>query len=137
MTDRLAQTLRAATKPQILPDIDQSPAPSLSLFPLARPLGFNSWNHFGEHPTEQIFLETAANFTSLGLRDAGYVFINSDDGWLSRNRSGAGALVPMPEQFPNGIACVADGVPDGTREGLRCVCLCAEMGPGAWGGAAG
>ena len=94
---------------------------------MARPLGFNSWNHFGEHPTEQIFLDTAGNFTSLGLRDDGYLFINSDDGWLSRNRSGAGALVPMPEQFPNGIACVAvaDGLAAAAQ--IRRVCLRPKM----------
>ena len=37
------------------------------------PMGFNTWNHFHMLPTEQIFLETAANFTATGLREAGWV----------------------------------------------------------------
>ena len=72
------------------------------------PLGFNTWNHFGMHPTEAVILETAANFTSMGLQDAGYQFINTDDGWLSRNRSAAGSLVPMADQFPSGIAALTE-----------------------------
>lgn len=73
------------------------------------PLGFNTWNHFHMHPTEAVILETAANFTSMGLRDAGYLFINTDDGWLSRNRSSVtGSLVPMPDQFPSGIPALTD-----------------------------
>jgi alpha-galactosidase len=60
------------------------------------------------HPTETIFLETAANLTHMGLRDAGFTYINTDDGWLMRNRSAAGNLVPMPDQFPNGMAALGD-----------------------------
>lgn len=78
------------------------PAPAVSV--RKPPLGFNTWNHFHMLPTADLLLETAANFSRLGLRDAGYRFINTDDGWLSRDRSPAGDLVPMPAQFPDGIA---------------------------------
>jgi hypothetical protein len=69
-------------------------------------MGFNTWNHFHMNPNETIFLETAESFAKLGLQDAGYIFLNSDDGWLSPNRSAAGDLVAMPAQFPSGIAAL-------------------------------
>eukprot|EP00038_Savillea_parva_P025307 m.47117 g.47117 ORF g.47117 m.47117 type:complete len:656 (-) comp6848_c0_seq1:2276-4243(-) len=72
------------------------------------PLGFNTWNHFHMQPSEEVMVATAMNFTTLGLRDAGYIYINSDDGWLYRERSPSGDLVPMAEQFPNGMAALAD-----------------------------
>ena len=65
-------------------------------------------NHFHMHPNETIFLKTAQTFIQSGLRDAGYIFLNSDDGWLSPNRSAAGDLIPMPDQFPSGIAALTE-----------------------------
>eukprot|EP01047_Picozoa_sp_COSAG01_P053308 COSAG01_NODE_5699_length_4090_cov_3.098472_2_plen_135_part_00 len=64
----------------------------------------NRWNHFGMRPSQRVILETAANFTGMGLRDAGYLFINTDDGWLNRQRTAASDLHPMQAQFPRGIA---------------------------------
>lgn len=58
------------------------------------PMGFSSWNHFGMGVTGELLLETADSFTATGLRDAGYLYINSDDGWLNLNRSAEGSLVP-------------------------------------------
>ena len=64
---------------------------------------YQTWNHFHMRSNETIFLQTAASFNRLGLRGAGYTFLNTDDGWLSPNRSATGELVPMPDQFPSGI----------------------------------
>ena len=61
---------------------------------------------FHMNPNETIFLETAQTFIQSGLRDAGYNFLNSDDGWLSPNRSATGALVAMPAQFPSGLSAL-------------------------------
>ena len=41
-----------------------------------------------------LLLETADAFISTGLRDAGYTYINTDDGWLDFNRSDSGQLQP-------------------------------------------
>ena len=79
--------------------------------PLKPPMGFNTWNHFGMRPSETIFIDTANNLTKMGLADAGFTYINTDDGWLKRNRSNGwqnGSLLPMPEQFPNGMKALAD-----------------------------
>ena len=39
--------------------------------------------------TAPLLLETADAFASAGLRDAGYIYINTDDGWLDFNRTAA------------------------------------------------
>ena len=44
--------------------------------------------------TAPLLLETADAFASAGLRDAGYIYINTDDGWLDFNRTASGELHP-------------------------------------------
>ena len=74
------------------------------------PMGFNSWNHFGMHPTTDLLLGVAEAFEQTGLKDAGYTYINTDDGWLQLNRTADGELQPMAAQFPGGIAALADAL---------------------------
>jgi alpha-galactosidase len=72
------------------------------------PMGFNTWNRFGRHINEDLIVETLQAVVSSGLRDAGYVYVNLDDGWMAPERDGAGHLVPDPQRFPGGIARIAD-----------------------------
>ena len=44
---------------------------------------------------------------SLGLRDAGYEYINTDDTWSASARAANGTLVADSTKWPNGIAVVA------------------------------
>ncbi|KAH8743981.1 glycoside hydrolase superfamily [Diaporthe sp. PMI_573] len=60
-------------------------------------MGFNNWN--AGLP--------AKAFVSLGLKDAGYEYINIDDGWTIKSRGSDDSLVPDPNKWPNGIAAVA------------------------------
>lgn len=57
-------------------------------------MGWNSWNHFGGSVSAAVMREAADQFVALGLREAGYVYINSDDEWSELNRSASGRLVP-------------------------------------------
>ena len=57
-------------------------------------MGWNSWNTFHGGVSAEILRETADLFVSLGLREAGYTFVNTDDAWLAHSRSAAGRLVP-------------------------------------------
>lgn len=41
------------------------------------PMGFNTWNTFGENINEQIIKETADKMVELGLRDAGMSTLSS------------------------------------------------------------
>ena len=77
-------------------------------------MGFSSWNHFGMGVSAPLLLDVADAFVSTGLRSAGYVYINSDDGWLDKNRTGgATGLLRPSATFTNasdGIKAVADAL---------------------------
>ena len=45
---------------------------------------------------------------SSGMKDAGYIYLVLDDGWMAKERDSAGNLVPDPAKFPHGIKAVAD-----------------------------
>ena len=48
-----------------------------------RPLmGWSSWNTFACDISEDVILETARAMATNGLKDAGYVFVNIDDGFF-------------------------------------------------------
>ncbi|KII92767.1 glycoside hydrolase family 27 protein [Plicaturopsis crispa FD-325 SS-3] len=74
-------------------------------------LGWNGWNAYGCAISEAKVLAAANSIVSLGLKDAGYEYVNIDDCWalMSRNSS-TQQIVPDPAKFPNGISAVADQV---------------------------
>ena len=72
------------------------------------PMGFNTWNTFGENINEQMLLEITDVIVEQGYRDAGYEYVVIDDCWLLRERDEEGNLVPDPEKFPHGMKYVAD-----------------------------
>lgn len=54
-----------------------------------------------------------------GLKDVGYIYVNSDDCWMSFDRSADGAQVPDPTKFPDGFKAVADFIHGlGMKSGL-------------------
>lgn len=74
------------------------------------PMGWNSWNPFGENVSEQVIKETADAFISSGLKDAGFTYIVIDDIWQGGRDSVTGLLFPDPKRFPSGIKALADYV---------------------------
>lgn len=75
------------------------------------PMGFNDWNAFGCDVSAKLIKETADEFASTGLKDAGYKYVNIDDCWMTHERDPqTGRLVPDPVKFPDGIKAVADYV---------------------------
>jgi alpha-galactosidase len=75
------------------------------------PMGWNSWNTFQTKISEQLVMQTADKLVSSGMRDAGYVYLVLDDGWMSMHRdSVTGDLIADPEKFPHGMKAVADYV---------------------------
>ena len=73
------------------------------------PMGWNSWNTFGENISEQLILETADAMVREGLLDCGYQYLVIDDCWSKRVRDANGHLEADPEkqililQIPEGI----------------------------------
>ncbi|MEA4889750.1 MAG: glycoside hydrolase family 27 protein [Clostridiaceae bacterium] len=74
------------------------------------PMGWNSWNTFGNNISDSLIRETADKMVSEGLLAAGYEYLVIDDCWAMRERNGAGLLTPDPVKFPFGMKAVADYV---------------------------
>jgi len=66
-------------------------------------MGMNSWTAFGVSVTEADLIAVADFFVSSGLRDLGYTWINTDDGWDVGTRAADGKLQVDLAKFPNGI----------------------------------
>ena len=77
---------------------------------LTPPMGWNSWNTFGEHINEQLIFQTADAMVEKGLPQKGYEYLVIDDCWSLKERDGQGRLVADPEKFPHGMKAVADYV---------------------------
>lgn len=77
---------------------------------LTPPMGWNSWNTFGEEINEDLIKTTADVMVDSGLLDAGYEYLVIDDCWSLRKRDENGKLVADPKKFPSGMKAVADYV---------------------------
>ena len=103
---------RAALPQDEIPAVEYIAPPPLHVVPyngLARtpPMGWNSWNHFGEDVNEADIRAAADALVSSGMRDAGYNYVNIDGTWEG-NRDREGSLVPN-KKFGD-IAALADYV---------------------------
>ena len=59
---------------------------------LTPPMGWNSWNTFGENINEKMIFETADVMAESGLRDKGYEYLVIDDCWSLRERDENGRV---------------------------------------------
>ena len=81
------------------------------MFPKKPPMGFNTWNTFGENINDAMIRETADAIVEKGLLAAGYEYLVSDDCWSEKDRDPvSGKIVPSKEKFPNGMKAVSDYV---------------------------
>ena len=74
------------------------------------PLGWNSWNTFGDRINDALIREMADYMADNGYLAAGYRYLVIDDCWSLRERDASGCLVPDPAKFPFGMKAVADYV---------------------------
>lgn len=72
------------------------------------PMGWNSWNTFATNIHEDLIKGVAEAMIANGMRDAGYTYINIDDGWMAPERDAAGNLVAHPDRFPSGMKAIGD-----------------------------
>ncbi len=72
------------------------------------PMGWNSWNTFQTRIDEDLIKSTADAMIANGMRDAGYVYVNLDDGWSAKERDADGNLVGDPQRFPDGMKALGD-----------------------------
>ncbi len=70
-------------------------------------MGWSSWNYFKTEISEDIICRQADALISTGLADAGYVYVNIDDGFTD-GRGEDGIIRIDTTKFPNGMKAVAD-----------------------------
>lgn len=70
-------------------------------------MGWSSWNHFRIHISEEIIRGNADAMVSSGMKDAGYRYVNIDEGFLG-GRDDDGNLFNDPNLFPSGMKALAD-----------------------------
>lgn len=70
-------------------------------------MGWSSWNTYAVNISEKIICAQADAMVSSGLREAGYEYINVDDGYFGY-RDSTGLMHAHPERFPRGMKVVAD-----------------------------
>ena len=80
---------------------------------LTPPMGWNSWNTFGENINEKLIMETADKMVEQGLLDCGYEYLVIDDCWCRKlissdffqifRRPAAYISVSVPMSAPNSL----------------------------------
>ena len=81
-------------------------------------MGWSSWNAFLVDISEDIIKHQADLMVEKGLKDAGYQYINVDDGYFGK-RDENGAMQANEKRFPNGMKPVADHIHSlGMKAGL-------------------
>lgn len=73
------------------------------------PMGWMSWNFFGEDINEENLKATADLMVSEGFLDAGYEYLFIDDCWQG-GRDKCNNIIADPVKFPSGIKALADYV---------------------------
>ena len=70
-------------------------------------MGWSSWNTFALNINEQLIRQQADAMVATGLADAGYKYVNIDDGyWDGRARDGR--LILNTQRFPSGMRSLTD-----------------------------
>ncbi|MDE5608643.1 MAG: alpha-galactosidase [Muribaculaceae bacterium] len=70
-------------------------------------MGWSSWNAYGHRINQDIIKSQADAMAASGLQEAGYKYINIDDGAF-KGRDSEGNLVIHPTRFPDGMKPVVD-----------------------------
>ena len=90
-------------------------------------MGWSSWNAYGFQISESIIKSQADALVKTGLKDAGYIYVNIDDGFFG-GRDAEGHLLIHPTRFPNGMRTVVDFKRDDAKKGLATLCIGGGMG---------
>src|SRR5947209_174271 len=71
------------------------------------PMGWNSWNSFAGTIDHTVIEQQADALVSSGMKDAGYEYVNIDDGWWTGSRDGSGNITVDTAKWPGGMAAIA------------------------------
>lgn len=85
-------------------DVNNSRVENISKTPI---MGWASWNNYRIGINEDIIKNQADAMITTGLKDAGYSFINIDDGFFG-GRDVDGKIIAHKVRFPNGMKSLSD-----------------------------
>ncbi|WP_240676099.1 putative Ig domain-containing protein [Botryobacter ruber] len=68
---------------------------------LTPPMGWNSWNIYGDKISQEAVLANAKAMVSSGLINHGWSYINIDDAWQGKRGGEFKAIQPDPATFPD------------------------------------
>lgn len=71
-------------------------------------MGWASWNTFAAKIDYNVIKAQADALVSSGLKDAGYTYVNIDEGWWQGTRNAAGDIVVDENEWPGGMKTIAD-----------------------------
>ncbi len=90
--------------------------------PLAPLMGWSSWNTFALDISAQLIMDQATAMATSGLKDAGFTYVNIDDGYFY-GRDERGHLRVNPATFPDGFQPVIDHIHSlGLKAGIYSDC---------------
>ena len=72
------------------------------------PMGWASWNSFAAQINDNVIKQQADAMAASGLKDAGYQYVNIDEGWWQGTRDSAGNITVDPNDWPGGMQAIAD-----------------------------
>jgi len=83
-------------------------APMAAAVVAAPPMGWASWNSFAAKINYTVIKAQTDALVSSGLKDAGYQYVNIDEGWWQGTRDAAGNIVVDTTEWPGGMKAIAD-----------------------------
>jgi hypothetical protein len=72
------------------------------------PMGWASWNTFAAKINYNVIKQQVDALVSAGLKDAGYQYVNIDEGWWQGTRDAAGNITVDTAEWPGGMQAIAD-----------------------------
>ncbi|WP_107122723.1 ricin-type beta-trefoil lectin domain protein [Streptomyces dysideae] len=72
------------------------------------PMGWASWNTFAAKIDYNVIKGQVDAFVAAGLPEAGYKYINLDEGWWQGTRDSAGNITIDESEWPGGMSAIAD-----------------------------
>ncbi|MEV4054793.1 ricin-type beta-trefoil lectin domain protein [Amycolatopsis sp. NPDC049688] len=70
------------------------------------PMGWNSWNSFAGAIDHTAIEQQADALVSSGMKDAGYEYVNIDDGWWTGSRDSSGNMTVDTAKWPGGMSAI-------------------------------
>ncbi|WP_246619033.1 alpha-galactosidase, partial [Streptomyces javensis] len=104
----------AAPSADAVPTADAAPATGRTLAAApqidvpAAPMGWASWNSLASQIDYDTIKAQVDALVSSGMAEAGYEYVNIDEGWWWGTRDSKGNITVDTEQWPGGMKAIAD-----------------------------